>query len=271
MESTRWVSAPSTSPPAISQPSAGAAGVQSVHRALDVIEVVAAAGGLLAIGEIAAACALPVPTVHRMLRTLVDRGYMRQLPNRQYALGFRFVPLGTAAGALLGTDAESVLTGLVTALGESANVAIMSGDRAEYVAQVPSGHSMRLFTEVGRRVELHCTGVGKAMLAQLGDTQVDAIARRAGLPVHTEHTIATPQALHAALALVREQGYAVDEQEQELGVRCVAVALPNGGPTRMAVSVSGPLTRMGQSVIARAVPLLHSAAEQLASDITAGN
>ena len=242
--------------------------MQSVHRALDLVEIVAAAGGHLAMGEIAIACGLPAPTVHRLLRTLVDRGYMRRLPNRHYALGFRFVPLGTVAGALVGTDAEGVLAGLVTALGESANVAILSGDRAEYVAQVPSGHSMRLFTEVGRRVELHCTGVGKAMLAQLDDAGVEAIARRAGLTAYTEHTITTPEQLQAAVADVRQRGYALDEQEQELGVRCVAVALPEGQPTRMAVSVSGPLTRMTDAVIERAVPLLHAAAAALATDIT---
>ena len=257
---------PSTRPRA-----SAAGGVQSLHRALDLVEIVAASGGHLAIGEIASACALPVPTVHRLLRTLVDRGYMRQLPSRQYALGFRFVPLGSTASALVGTDAEAVLSDLVAALGESANVAILSGDRAEYVAQVPSRHSMRLFTEVGRRVELHCTGVGKAMLAQLDDAEVDAIAHRAGLATYTEHTISTPPELRAAIGLVRERGYAMDEQEQELGVRCVAVALPEGPTTKMAVSVSGPLTRMTDPVVARAVPLLHAAAERLAADITGRN
>ncbi len=245
--------------------------MQSLHRALDLVESVAAAGGYLAIGEIAAGCGLPLPTVHRLLRTLVDRGYMRQLPNRQYALGFRFVRLGSTASALVGTDAEPVLADLVAALGESANVAILSGDRAQYVAQVPSGHSMRSFTEVGRRVELHCTGVGKAMLAQLDDAAVDAIARRAGLATYTEHTISTPTELRAAIELVRERGYAMDEQEQELGVRCVAVALPDGPASRMAVSVSGPLTRMTDPVVARAVPLLQVAAERLAAEITGRN
>lgn len=242
-----------------------------MHRALDLVEIVAAAGGHLPIGEIAAACALPVPTVHRLMRTLVDRGYMRQLANRQYALGFHLVSLGTTAAASFGPDAEAILADLVRDLGESANLAILSGDRAEYVAQVPSRHSMRLFTEVGRRVELHCTGVGKAMLAQLDDAQVEAIVRRAGLPAYTEHTIGTPEELDRAIDVVRRRGYALDEQEQELGVRCVSVALPRVEPTRMAVSVSGPLTRMTDAVVERAVPLLHTAADRLAADLTAAD
>ena len=156
-------------------------GVQSLHRALDLVEVVAARGGHLTIGEIAAATDVPLPTVHRLLRTLVDRGYMRQMPNRRYALGFRLVPLGATASSMVGADTEAVLGRLVDALGETANLAILSGSHAEYVAQVPSRHTMRMFTEVGRQVDLHCTGVGKALLGQLDDARVRDIVRRVGL------------------------------------------------------------------------------------------
>lgn len=249
-------------------PRAGqAGGVQSLGRALDLLEILAAGGGHLAIGEIAARTDIPLPTIHRLLKTLVDRGYVRQLSNRRYALGFRLVPLGQAAGALVGADAQAVLNDLVEQLGESANLAVLSGDHAEYVAQVPSRHSMRMFTEVGRRVELHCTGVGKAMLARLDDTQVAGIVERVGLREHTPHTATTPTALGSALDVVREQGYSIDEQEQELGVRCVAVALPVEVPTALAVSVSGPLPRMTDDVVARAVPLLQAAAARLASGL----
>ena len=84
-------------------------GVQSVHRALDLLEVVAARGGTLTIGEISALTGIPLPTAHRLLRTLVDRGYMRQAPDRRYALGFRLVPLGASAGAMVGVGTERVL------------------------------------------------------------------------------------------------------------------------------------------------------------------
>ncbi len=156
------------------------AGVQSLHRALDLVEVVAARGGHLTIGEIAAATDVPLPTVHRLLATLVDRGYMRQMSNRRYALGFRLVPLGATASSMVGADTEAVLGRLVDALGETANLAILSGSHAEYVAQVPSRHTMRMFTEVGRQVDLHCTGVGKALLAQLDDARVRTVVRRVG-------------------------------------------------------------------------------------------
>src|ERR1044071_801135 len=97
--------------------------VQSVDRALDLLEVVAARGGALTIGEIAAEAGIPLPTTHRLLRTLVERGYMRQAPDRRYALGFRLLPLSSVANGMVGAGAERALARLVDALGETANLA----------------------------------------------------------------------------------------------------------------------------------------------------
>ena len=229
-------------------------GVQSVTRALDLLEVVAAAGGRMAISEIATTAGLPLPTIHRLVRTLVDRGYMRQLPDRRYALGSRLIPLGEAAGAMLGTWARPVLERIVDELGESANLAVLDGDMVMYVGQVPSRHSMRMFTEVGRRVYPHCTGVGKAVLTHLPDEQIRALLSRTGMPAQTPHTITDPDRFVEAVQEVRRDGYAIDEGEQEVGVRCVAVPVP--GDARMALSVSGPAGRMGPALVDRAVPLL---------------
>lgn len=242
-------------------------GVRSLHRALDLLEIVSSHGGQMAIGQVAAATNIPLPTIHRLLRTLVERGYMRQLPNRHYALGFRLIPLSIGANALVGADTGLVLANLVAELGETANLAILSGNYAEYVAQAPSPHAMRMFTEVGRRVALHCTGVGKALLSGLEESEVTAIVRQVGLPRQTENTITTESSLHGALTLIRNQGYAIDEEEQEIGVRCVAVMIPGYLTSRMAVSVSGPVTRMTDAFIERAVNLLHSAAQELSDQI----
>jgi IclR family transcriptional regulator, acetate operon repressor len=255
-----------STPATAARPSAG--GVQSLHRALDLVEIVASAGGHLPIGEIAQASSLPLATIHRLLQTLVQRGYMRRLPNRHYALGFRLVPLGASANAMVGAATESILAELVAALGESANLALLSGDYAEYAAQVPSAHAMRMFTEVGRKVELHCTGVGKAMLAQLDDEHVRGVIARVGLRAHTAQTLTTEAALLENLGCARTLGYTLDEQEQETGVRCVAVPVAVGPPSWMAVSVSGPVTRMTDELVSRAVPLLRSAAARLSTGMS---
>ena len=93
--------------------------MQSVRRALDVLEAVAAAGGTASLGELAAACALPAPTLHRIAGTLADRGYLRHTPDRRYSLGSRLVPLGADAHALLGARAQPVLRGLAELTGET--------------------------------------------------------------------------------------------------------------------------------------------------------
>jgi IclR family transcriptional regulator, acetate operon repressor len=251
-------------PPARETPS----GVQSVQRALDLLEVVASADGHMAIGEIAAATDIPLPTIHRLLQTLIGRGYMRQMPNRHYALGFRLVPLGASASSMVGVGTDAILAGLVSELGETANLAILSGAHAEYVAQVPSQHSMRTFTEIGRQVELHCSGVGKALLAQLTHEEIRSVIRRVGLNAYTPHTLTTESTLLADLDEIRRQGYATDEEEREIGVRCVAVPVKSDAVSWMAVSVSGPITRMTDEMVGRAVPLLQAAANRLTSEMT---
>ena len=254
---------PSPDRQAASNPSP-AGGVQSVNRALDVLEFIGSRHPDVPIGEIATGLRLPLPTVHRLLATLTERGYTRQLPSRRYSLGFRVLPLAECARALIGPVAEGVLLDLVDETGETANLAVLAGDQAEYVAQAPSRHHMRMFTEIGQRVDLHSTGVGKALLSQLDSAQVDDLLDRRGLPGRTEHTITSRVRLHAELERIRSAGFAIDEQE--LGVRCVAVPI-TGLSSGMAVSVSGPVTRMTESLVESTVPLLQSAARALANSL----
>jgi IclR family acetate operon transcriptional repressor len=230
-------------------------GVQSVGRVLDLLEIVGDAGGEIGLSELAAKSGLPLPSIHRLVRTLVQRGYMRQLANRRYALGARLVPLGQVAGSMLGAWAQPVLTELVDALGESANLAVLDHDAVMYIGQVPSRHTMRMFTEPGRRVPAHCTGVGKALLSQLPDDMARELLARTGMPAATPNTITDPDAMLAELDKIRREGHAMDEGEQEIGVRCVAVAIP-GERARAAISVSGPSTRMTETLVGAAVPAL---------------
>jgi len=246
-----------------------AGGVQSLERAFGILETMAEAGGTLGLSQLADRVKLPLPTIHRFVRTLVDLGYLRQEPSRQYALGPRLIWLGESSARMLGTWARPYLTDLVDGLGESANLAMLDGDQIVYVGQVPSRQSMRMFTEVGRRVSPHCTAVGKALLAPIDPVDVHALLRRTGMHPHTEHTITDPQVFAAQLEQVLERGYATDDEEHELGVRCVAVAVPRA-PSRIALSVSGPATRMTDDMVARAVPLLTDAARRFSDNLASG-
>jgi IclR family acetate operon transcriptional repressor len=216
--------------------------VQSVDRALDLLEVLAR-GGRLGLSEAAAAAGLAEGTAHRLLRTLVARGYVRQDDGRRYGLGTRFLGLGDAARQAAAAAAGPYLARLVAVSGETANLAVLEGDDVVYVAQVPSAHRLRIFAEVGGHVPPHSTAVGKVLLSGLGDDEVIALLGRTGLAARTPRTrTEVPQVL-AALAVARADGYAVDDEEEE-GVRCVAVPVVTSGRVVAALSVSGPTSRL---------------------------
>ena len=144
-------------------------------------------------------------------------------------------------------------------LAETASLAVLDGDMVIYTGQVASTQMMRTADEVGRRVGLHTSGVGKAVLAELDDARILKLVTQSGLPAPTGNSAATLSAVFANVERVRADGYAVDDEEFEIGIRSVAMAVP-GAPTPMAVGISGPVARMGKDVIARAVPALEKAA-----------
>jgi IclR family acetate operon transcriptional repressor len=230
--------------------------VQSVDRALDLLEVLAEAtrsgtpgradapGEGLALSQIAARTGLPFGTIHRLLRTLAARGYVRQGADRRYALGTALLRLRAAGEPLLGPGAEPYLSRLVDSSGETANLAVMEGEAVVYVAQVPSPRRLRLFAEVGRRVLPHCTAVGKVLLAQWPDADAARLLARTGMPARTPRTHTGTEEMLAELAVVRARGYALDLGEEELDVQCVAVPVRDADRVAAAVSVSGPAARM---------------------------
>ncbi|CAM3770563.1 IclR family transcriptional regulator [Kibdelosporangium persicum] len=243
-------------------------GVQSLQRAFDLLEGLADAGGEASLSELAATSGLPMPTIHRLIRTLVTLGYVRQHPNRRYALGSRLIRLGENAGRQFGTWARPLLAELVDEVGETANLAVLEHDEVVYVAQAPSRHSMRMFTEVGRRLLPHGTGVGKAMLSQMPQQEVRELLKRTGMPAYTPNTFRDPDLLLMHLAEIANRGYAIDESEQEIGVRCIAVPV-KGTPSPAAISVSGPEGRLTDEVVHKVAPIVQRIAEAIADTVHA--
>ncbi|MFB9377953.1 IclR family transcriptional regulator [Kineococcus gynurae] len=241
-------------------------GVQSVERAFSVLTLLADHGGQLSLSEIAELAGIPQPTAHRLLKTMAAGGYVSRLPDRRYGLGARLIGLGQKATSLLHHFAMPHLTRLVDVVGETANLAVLDGTNVVYIAQAPSRHSMRMFTEVGRRVSPHCTGVGKAMLAVLEPALAERIISSLDFTAATPHTLTSPGALRAALDEVRRTGYAVDDGEQEIGVRCLAVALRVGASVA-AVSVSGPTARLTEEVVRTVAPAVARCAQDVAAEI----
>lgn len=244
--------------------------VQSVDRVFSLLERLADAGGPVSLSELAERTGLPMPTIHRLLRFLTSEGYVRQEASKQYALGLRLIRLGESASRGLGSWVTPYLTKLVGRFSETANMAMLDNDACVYVAQVPSPQSVRMFTEVGRVVLPHCTGVGKAIMSMLPDPVVADMLERTGMPARTEHTIVTQESMLAELAVIRERGYAIDDQEQELGVRCVSVPV-QGLPFPAAISVSGPSSRVRSGDVPQMAPFVQSVAQDVTAAFRASN
>ena len=243
----------------------GSGGVQSVGRAFEILEVIAAQGGELSLSEIAASVGLPAPSAHRLLRTLVSLGYLRQETSRRYALAPRLIRLGEAAAKQFGAWGYPVLIGLMEAIGESANMAILDGSNAIYVAQVAGRHSMRMFTEVGRRVPLHATGVGKALLTQLPDDEIIRLARHwRACPPSRRTPSPTPPSCCRTCAPAGSA--ATPSTTASRRSACPASPSPcRARPTPTAISISAPTPRMTPDVVREAAAALRDAAATMAA------
>ncbi len=173
------------------------------------------------------------------------------------------IALGQQATPPLALLAQPVLAELEEISHETANLAVLEKDLISYIAQVPSRQQMRMFTEVGRQVLPHASGVGKAILSTLPESRVRTILERTGLPGYTESTIIDEAAFFADMRESRRRGFAIDDGEKEVGVRCIAVAIPGSHPPA-AVSISGPAARVTTAASVRFVEALQQAARTLA-------
>ena len=231
-------------------------GVQSVERTLELLETLAESPEARGVSELRRATGLPAATVHRLLVTLAARGYVRQEPaSRKYTLGSHLIKLGEAAIHMFARFAHPYLAELMEVSGETANLAVLEDGQVAYVAQAPSRHHrVRMFTEVGRRVLPHTSGVGKVVLAFRPRAEVVALLTRTGLPRRTPRTITDLERFLTELDLVAQQGYAIDSGEEEVGVRCLAVPVFGIGDSVAAMSVSAPEGRLEARDIERILP-----------------
>jgi IclR family acetate operon transcriptional repressor len=232
--------------------------VQSLDRALDLLEALAESDEDVGLSQLTARLGLPLGTVHRLLGSLAARGYAAQdLATRRYGPGPKLLEVATRAASSrrfsLARIARPALLRLTEATGETSNLLVLHGHEAAYSEQVASPHMVRLFTEVGQRVPLYCTGGGKAILAGMGAEPLDAYLAGVAIRPWTPKTLGSPAALRAEVELSAQRGFAIDDEERELGVCCVAAPIFDRlGRCVAALSISGPSTRMSA---ARAVSL----------------
>jgi IclR family KDG regulon transcriptional repressor len=239
-----------------------AAGMSSVLRALDLIELVAEAGREIGVTELAARSGMHKSSVSRVMATLASRGYARQNPaTGRYALGMHLVELGAASLAQveLRQQARPFVEQLCEATGETVHLAEMIDDSIVYIDKAESEHVLTMRSRVGSSVPLHCTGLGKALCAYLPQDFVLRCLDRTGMVRYQPNTITTRDEFLACLAQIRERGYAIDDEEHEEGIRCVAVPILDClGRAIAAISVSGPTVRLSHQHLHEIAPLVTS-------------
>jgi DNA-binding IclR family transcriptional regulator len=220
--------------------------VKSAARVLEVLELLGRDGARLSLAEMANAMSVPKSSLHAILRTMEARRWVDVDPSgTRYSLGLKALLTGTAY--LEGDDVTSlagpVLDALAEETGEAVHLGRLDGTNIVYLAKRESRHALRMYSAVGRRLPAHATALGKAVLSQYDSAEVQ---RRLDWPLErlTPDTVVDPEALLAQLAETRLRGWAVDDGENAVDIRCVAVALgtaPDGGD---AISCSAPRSRM---------------------------
>lgn len=222
--------------------------IRSVAKALTILDLLAAHQGDMSLGEIARALDLPKSTLHGLLATLRDFGYLEQSPfDGRYRLGVRLFEIGNIVAN--NWDVRKVaaphIQKLVDELEETVHLVVLDKGEVLYIDKRESRQSLRIVSQVGMRLPAHCTGVGKVLLAYLHPSEVKRIIATKGLARYTRHTITDPRQLEAELAKIREMGYAVDNEEIMDSLRCVAAPIrDHNGKVCAAVSVSGPVARL---------------------------
>jgi DNA-binding IclR family transcriptional regulator len=230
--------------------------VQTIKRVSSILEALGQNPNGMSIRELSSKIHLPKGTIHRLLSSLAYFGYVRQDPKtRNYFLGLKLVELGNLLLSQLDLrkEAEPFLRDLAERTKETVHMVFLDRDEIVYIEKVELNHNpsgLKMASRIGLRNPAHSCAVGKVLLSYLPEEELDRIIKEKGLPKRTENTITDPQVLKAHLKTIRTQGYAVDDEENERGIRCVAAPVLNEtGKPVAAISISGPAFRITKKMI----------------------
>jgi DNA-binding IclR family transcriptional regulator len=231
---------------------------QSVDRAMRALMFVAPQPRT--VNEVGEHLGVHPTTALRILHTLLAWRMLDRRPDGTYRLGAAVMELGHQALEALDIRdvAQPFMKEIHDATGETVHLAILENDHVVYVHKIESRHPVRMYSRIGIVAPLHCTGVAKAILAHLPAEERERLVAKADLTRYTERTLTTPEALLADLAAARKRGYALDDEEHEIGIRCVAAPILHAdGVVAASISVSTAGTRVNrQTLLSYVEPLL---------------
>jgi IclR family KDG regulon transcriptional repressor len=221
--------------------------VESVRRALRVLSCFSTGRPELGVTELARMLGMHKSTIHRLLVTLEAEGFVYQVNSGGYALSWKAFRIGSAAtaGEAIREAVLDALRGVVARTGETAHLAVLTEQQVLYVEKVEGSWALRMPSAVGKIVPPHCTALGKVLLAGLDRERAERLIYATEWPKITDHTIVQPRQLLEEVRAVAKRGYAIDHEEIEEGLLCVAGPITDDqGETCAAVSIAGPASRL---------------------------
>ena len=225
--------------------------IKVLDKTFSILDILFQHGSTMHMTEIAEKLGLYPSTIHRILDTLRHWGYVEQDPKSQkYRLGLKLLELGMAKlhQMDLAREATPYLKELVKQCNETVHLGVLEGGEVLYLAKEESSQTIRMISYVGKRAPLHCTALGKVLLAHLSTEERKKTLGGKVLPSLTENTITDKEQLEKELSKVREQGFALDREENEKDVRCIAAPIRNyQGEVIAALSISSPIFRIDRN------------------------
>lgn len=247
-------------------PKADPGPVQALDRGVTILLALAGQQGV-ALSELARQVEMPPSTAHRILATLQTHRFVDFDPQTQHwFIGIGAFRVGNAylQRTNLAEAAQAVMRRLTEQTGETANLGIADQGFIVFISQVETQNPIRAMFRAGARSQMHASGIGKAMLAHMPRKTVEAQIAALGQPEFTPFTLTKPAPLYAELDRIAATGWAVDNEERYLGMRCIAASVFNAlGDPVAGLSVSGPSARFSDAMIARTGPLVRAAADEL--------
>jgi DNA-binding IclR family transcriptional regulator len=243
----------------------------AVERTMAILEAIAERESGMTNSEISRKLEIPKSTASYILRTLEQCGYLRREPETgQYRLGIKILSL--SRGVQIGRDIKEislpVLRQLVEHSGLTAHIAVLDHGKMVYIEKVESPGFIQTSTWVGKRMQVNSTSVGKAIAAHVPKPELEAILKEHGLKPRTEKTITTQEEFLAELEKVRMRGYAVDDEENSLGARCVAAAVFDSfGRPIAAVGLSGTTSQINRAFLAKVADMVQEAAKNISHNL----
>lgn len=241
---------------------------KTVLKALSLLSLVAETPNLT-LSELGRKAGVPAPTALRLLRGLQEASLVQVDEAGRYRLGVGCLVLGSTylESFDLRTEARSELERLAEETGETVHLGVPDGTEVVYLDKVETSHSVRMYSRVGAASPMYSTGIGKAILAHADPELIEEVVE-GGMPSRTSHTITDPDELGVDLERVRKRGYAIDDIENEEGIRCVAAAVLRGdGSPVAALSISGPASRITEERLASLGEAVVGVAQRLSAGL----